>query len=165
MNDKEFRKYLSNLDDKNLLISRVHVENEMASRNIAIDVGDMGEEFAIEFFNSTSGLSNLIKAPTGVKNVDAFSRDGERYSIKTLMKAKKTGTVYPDSHDPDKQLFEYLLVVCLDSKYQLDSIFLFSWKDFVKARAWDKRMNAWYIPGSKKRLQIAKKIFPKEIKV
>lgn len=72
------------------------------------------------------------------------------------MKAKKTGTVYPDSKNPGKQLFEHLLVVCLNSKYQLDSIYSFTWDEFVKARAWDKRMNAWYISVSKKRLRLGR---------
>jgi hypothetical protein len=162
MRPEEFKKDLASMDDETLVSYRVMIEAEMAARNISIDVGYLGEKLAIEFFNSTPGLPNLMKAPKGAKNVDALSRDGERYSIKAIMKAKKTGTVYPDSKNPDKQLFEHLLLVCLNAEYQLDSIYSFSWDAFLSSRAWDKRMNAWYIPVSGKRLQMASKLFPRE---
>ena len=77
------------------------------------------------------------------------------------MKAKKTSTIYPDVEDPDKQLFEYVVVVRLDKDYQLNAIFRYSWEDFVKIRAWDKRMNAWYIPLSKRNLNLAEPVFQK----
>ena len=79
------------------------------------------------------------------------------------MKAKKTGTVYPDEKDRDKQLFEYLIVVKLNTNYQLSAIFRYSWEEFVRMRAWDKRMNAWYLPLSKRNLNKAEKIFNKDI--
>jgi len=164
MKTDEFKKYLSTVNNDGLISLRVMVEGEMAARNISIDVGDLGEKLAIEFYNSTPGLPNLMKAPKGAKNVDALSRDGERYSIKAIMKAKKTGTVYPDSHNPDKQLFEHLLLVCLNAQYQMLSIYSFTWEAFLKARAWDKRMNAWYVPVSRKRLQLAKRLFPRDTK-
>jgi hypothetical protein len=157
---KNNQKALPSLDDKSLLELRVRVEKEMASRNLSLDVGEIGEQFAINYFNSTRSHPNLIEAPKGAKNVDALSRDGERYSIKTRMKAKKTGTIYPDNKNPDKQLFEHLLVVSLDPSYQLASIYSFTWVQFLEARAWDKRMSAWYVPISNKRLQYAEKIFP-----
>jgi hypothetical protein len=152
------------LSDKSLVELRVFLEKVMKNRNLSLDVGEIGEQMAIEYFNATRGLPNLIYAPKGAKNVDALSREGERYSIKTIMKAKKTGTVYPDGDNPDKQLFENLLVVSLTSSYQLESIYLLTWETFLKIRAWDKRMKAWYVPVSKKRLQYAKKMFPLEIK-
>lgn len=135
------------------------VDAEMATRGIEFSVGLVGEKSAIDFFTSTAGFSNLIEAPKGAKNVDALSRDGERYSIKTQLKAKKTGTVYPDSENPDRQLFEHLLVVKLSQSYTLISIHRFSWDAFTKVRAWDKRMNAWYIPISKVRLKQAELIY------
>lgn len=90
-----------------------------------------------------------------------LSRDGDRYSIKTYMKAKKTGTIYPDSEAPTKQIFEYLVVVRLDEHYQLDGIYRFSWERFLQLRAWDKRMNAWYLPLSWKNLKAGEAIFVK----
>lgn len=150
---------IDGLSDTKLLNLRIQVESEMRSRGLSFTVGELGEQLAIDFFNSTSGLSNLMAAPTGAKNVDALSRDGERYSIKTVMKAKKTGTIYPDQKNPEKQLFEYLLLVILSSDYKLVALYQFTWQDFIDARSWDKRMNAWYIPVSQKRLGIGKRLF------
>ena len=79
------------------------------------------------------------------------------------MKAKKTGTVYPDEKDRDKQLFEYLIVVRLDPYFQLQAIYRYSWEEFIKIRAWDRRMNAWYLPLSQKNLRMAEIIFNKDI--
>ncbi len=124
-------------------------------------MGEIGEAVAIKHFNSTPGLSNLKAAPTGTKNVDALSRNGDRYSIKTIQKAKKTGTVYPDTQNPDRQLFEYLLIVRLRPDFSLEALYQFSWEQFLKIRAWDKRMNAWYVPVSKNRLDIGQCLYSK----
>jgi hypothetical protein len=150
---------LKGLSNDELLSLRLQVDGEMATRGLTLNVGQLGEILALRHFNRTSGLPNLIDAPKGAKNVDALSRDGDRYSIKTALKAKKTGTIYPDSKDKNKQLFEYLLVVLLTPEYQLNAIYRFSWEQFVKVRAWDIRMNAWYIPVSAKKLSQSEKIY------
>ncbi|WP_425391603.1 hypothetical protein [Ekhidna sp.] len=149
---------IDRLSDKDLLKLRILVGQELHRRGLKFSVGELGENYAIEHFNSTPGLPNLLKAPTGAKNVDALSRDGDRYSIKTVQRGKKTGTIYPDSEENDKQLFEFILLAVLDDQYELDQLFRFSWKDFLKVRAWDKRMNAWYIPVSKNRIKTAQRI-------
>ena len=129
---------------------RAFVDREAHRRGVKLSVGEIGEKLAIEHFVSTSRLPNLVMAPTGTKNVDALSRDGDRYSIKTIQRAKKTGTVYPDGSNPDKQLFEFMLVVVLNDQLQLTRIYQFTWLQFLEIRAWDRRMNAWYVPCSKK---------------
>lgn len=154
-NDKD----ISKLDDDSLIALRCQVDVELENRGITFNVGELGEKFCVDHFNSTPGLSNLILAPTGAKNIDALSRDGDRYSIKTFKKAKKTGTIYPDDKDPDKQLFEFLILVGLDQKYQLQAMYRFTWNQFLDVRAWDKRMNAWYISLSSKNLKTAESIF------
>lgn len=151
---------IGKLNDDELMTLRCDVDAELTARGISFNVGAMGEKLCIVYFNSTAGLPNLMQAPSGAKNVDALSRDGERYSIKTFMKAKKTGTVYPDDKNPEKQLFEYLAIVQLDHNYQLKGIWRYHWAEFVKIRAWDKRMNAWYVPLSIKNLKIAEIIYP-----
>jgi len=140
------------VSDNELISLRARVETEMRRRNISFSVGDIGEQLVIDFFNSTPSLPNLLRAPRGTKNVDALSRNGDRYSIKTIWKGKKTGTVYPDSMIKNKQLFEYLLVVRLNDNWGLQSIFQIPWGKFVKIRSWDKRMNAWYLSCSSKNL-------------
>jgi len=154
---------LRKLNNDELVILRANIETELNRRGISFNVGQIGEKLAISFFNSKSGLPNLLQAPVGAKNVDALSRDGERYSIKTFMKAKKTGTVYPDEKDKDKQLFEYLVVVKLDTSYQLHTIYRYSWNDFIRMRAWDRRMNAWYLSLSRKNLAMAELIYNKDV--
>lgn len=139
------RHVLSAMTDDDLLLLSANLDVEMRKRKIAFSVGDVGELLAIKHFKVISGLPNLQKAPTGTKNVDALSRNGDRYSIKTICKGKKTGTVYPDSVNPDKQLFEYLLIVHLTESWGLKSIHQLTWETFCQVRSWDKRMNAWYI--------------------
>lgn len=153
--------HLNKLSDDELIHVRIQLDNEFKKRGIKFSVGEIGETTAVNFFNNTSGLPNLQKAPTGVKNVDALSRDGHRYSIKTVQVGKKTGTIYPDEIDQDIQLFEFLLLVQLDNNYELKELYRYSWKTFVEVRAWDKRMNAWYLPISTNRLQKGEKLFEK----
>lgn len=150
---------LSTMDSGELINLRIAVEKEMRSRGISFSVGEIGEAMAINYFRNTPGLSNLIASAPGSKNVDALSRNGERYSIKTIQRGSKTGTIYPDEQNTDRQLFEYLLIVKLTPDFTLDALYQFSWEQFLQIRAWDKRMNAWYVPVSKNRLDVGKCLY------
>ncbi len=150
---------LAAIADSDLLLLRAQLDVEMRNRGIAFSVGEVGERMAVEHFNATPGLPNLQHAPIGTKNVDALSRNGDRYSIKTICKGKKTGTVYPDSNDIEKQLFEYLLIVRLTESWSLETIHQLTWESFRKVRSWDKRMNAWYVAISFRALSAATIIF------
>ena len=150
---------LSLATDDELLLLRANLDAEMRKRKIAFSVGEVGELLAIKHFNATSKLPNLQKAPTGTKNVDALSRNGDRYSIKTICKGKKTGTVYPDAENIDKQLFEYLLIVHLTDTWELKSIHQLQWNAFREVCSWDKRMNAWYVAISGRTLTAATTIY------
>jgi hypothetical protein len=136
---------LSAMDDLELLRLRAAVAAELKRRGLASNVGQVAEALAIAFYNSTPGRPNLQPAQTGTQNVDALSRRGDRYSIKGVLDARKTGTIYPDRNDPDKQLFEYLLVVRINHDWQLLALYEFDWDTFCKVRSWDSRMNAWYV--------------------
>ena len=46
-------------------------------------IGDLGEYLAISYYNNTPSLPNLSPAPVGTENMDAISRKGDRYSIKS----------------------------------------------------------------------------------
>lgn len=156
---KEHETYdLKNLGESELFELRVRVENEFKRRGISFGVGYRGESLAIDYFNKTPGLPTLQEAPPGTKNVDAISRDGERYSIKSIKTGSKTGTVYPDEFNPSKVLFEYMLIIKLDSAYQLESIYRVSWSTFQSIKAWDKRMSAWYVPFNVSRMKMAEQI-------
>jgi hypothetical protein len=150
---------LSRSSNEEILLLRASLDVEMKKRRIGFSVGDIGERLVIDHFKVTPGLPNLQLAPRGTKNVDALSRNGDRYSIKTVCHAKKTGTIYPDSQTPDKQLFEYILIVRLSDTWSMVSIHQFDWNTFLKVRSWDKRMNAWYVSISGRSFANAKTIF------
>lgn len=149
---------LSTMADAELVSLRAKLEVEMRRRNLGFSVGAIGETLVISHYTNTPGLPTLQPAPTGTKNVDALSRDGERYSIKSIWNAKKTGTIYPDSENRDKQLFEYIVVALLNDELSLKTIYEFTWDEFTRIRSWDSRMSAWYIACSHKTLQKAKRI-------
>jgi len=150
-----FKIDIKTISDEEIIFLRTQIEKEFKRRNIKFNVGEIGETTAIRFFNHTPGLDNLQKAPTGTRNVDALSRRGERYSIKTIKDGSKSGTIYPDSEDNNKQLFEYLLLVLLNDDFDLKGLYRFSWKQFLEVRQWDRTMNAWYIPKTIKALKQA----------
>jgi hypothetical protein len=158
---KTFQK-LSAMKDDDLVLLRANLRTEMRKRGIADSVGAVGEQLAIAHFRKTPGLPKLSPALINTKNVDANSNRGERYSIKThcvTSKAKKTGTVYPDKQDRDKQLFEHLLIVRLTEDWSLESFHQLSWANFVKVRSWDNCMSAWYVGISARTLGVAKLIY------
>jgi hypothetical protein len=150
---------LAKYSDDNLVLLRANLRAEMRKRGIADSVGAVGEKLAIEHFRKTPGLPKLSPAARGTKNIDANSNRGERYSIKTVCNAKKTGTIYPDSDDRDRRLFEHILIVKLAENWSLESIHQLPWAEFVKVRSWDKRMNAWYVGISGRTLGVAVPIF------
>lgn len=62
------------------LIKELKNRKIIRTKNI---IGDLGEYLAISHYNNTPGLPNLQASPAGTKNVDAISRKGDRYSIKS----------------------------------------------------------------------------------
>lgn len=152
---------LKSLDDIDLLELRSAVDREARHRGLSFNVGEIGEKLAISFFKERPDLPVLAPAPRGTKNIDAISRDGNRYSIKTLQRAKKTGTVYPDPVDKDRRLFEFILVVLINEEFSLERIIELDWEQFCTVRSWDVRMNAWYIARSHRALSIGRQIYPK----
>jgi hypothetical protein len=115
-------------------------------------LGDLGEYLAIEFFNNTPEMSNLQATPAGTQYIDAISRNGDRYSIKSST-GNLTGVFYglepPNSTIPDKQKFEFVLIVQFDNDYQLYRIAQLDWKLFLKHKRWHKTARAWNIQITK----------------
>lgn len=149
---------IKSMSDEDIIRYRAALEVEMRRRGLGFSVGQIGEALVIQHFNRTPGLPNLLRAPAGTKNVDALSRNGDRYSIKTVWHAKKTSTIYPDPNDKEKQLFEFILIAQLNDDLALKSIHQFSWHEFTEVRSWDSRMSAWYIGCSTKNLKQGKSI-------
>ncbi|MFC5698360.1 hypothetical protein ACFPU0_22765 [Pseudomonas sp. GCM10022186] len=152
---------LKSLRDIDLLELRSAVDREARQRGLSFNVGEIGEKLAISLFKERPDLPVLAPAPRGTKNIDAISRDGNRYSIKTLQRARKTGTVYPDPGDKDRRLFEFILVVLINDEFSLERIIELDWEQFCTVRSWDVRMNAWYIARSHRALSIGRQIYPK----
>ncbi len=70
-------------------------------------LGDLAEFLVIDHFAKTPNLPNLQSAPAGTKNVDAISRNGERYSIKATS-GNLTGSFWglnsPGNQSPELQI-------------------------------------------------------------
>lgn len=111
-------------------------------------VGDLGEYLAIDFYNNQSSLPNLQAAPAGTKNIDAISREGKRYSIKSTT-TSLTGVVYdlnePDSTESENQKFEFMIVVQFSKTFELLRIIELDWELFLKYKRWHKTMRGWNI--------------------
>ena len=142
------------------VVSELKQRNVIRSKNI---VGDLGENLAIEFYNSTPGLPTLQAAPASTQNIDAISKNGERYSIKTTT-SKTTGVFYglPPNGSSEGELlpkFEYVIVVRMNADYELLGIYELTWKQFMKFKRWHSRMNAWNLSITREVLAESKKIF------
>ena len=78
-------------------------------------------------------------APEGTQNVDALSRKGERYSIKTItFPSATTGVFYGFGEKEDKKILEL------------------SWEVFLKYKRWHKTMRAWNLSVTQNLLNDAK---------
>ncbi|MBQ5711726.1 MAG: hypothetical protein IIV61_03840 [Oscillospiraceae bacterium] len=127
-------------------------------------IGDVGEYLAIEHYNNTPGLPTLAAAPIGTENIDAISRKGDRYSIKSTS-GNVTGVFYglePEgSTNPDSQKFEYVIICKFNDDYELEEILEMEWEIFLKHKRWHSRMNAWNLSLTKEVCNDCKIIFQK----
>ncbi len=124
-------------------------------------IGELGEYLAIQHYTENPKFPNLALAETTTKNIDAVSRDGERYSIKSVS-STSTGVFHgleqPNSEKQDKQIFEYVIIVIFDKDYQLDSILEINWEQFLEIKKWHSTMQAWNIPINAALKKMAKNI-------
>ena len=125
-------------------------------------LGELGEYLAISHYNNTPGLPKLQTAPISTQNVDAMSRNGERYSIKSCS-TNTTGSFYglqpKGSNTPDRQAFEYVIICHFDDDCQLQEIYELDWNAFLKHKRWQSRMNTWYLTINKQLISDAKLIY------
>ncbi len=141
------------------IINQLKKRKVIQSKNL---VGDLGEYLAISHYCNTSGLPNLQRAPPSTKNIDAISRDGERYSIKSSTTTATSvfwGLNPPASGKKDTQKFEYVIVVVFDENYRISKIIEINWEQFLKLKRWHSRMNAWSLPVNSKLEKIGKIIY------
>ena len=134
------------------VIQQLRQRRVIRTKNV---VGDIGEYLAIDYYSKTPGLPRLQPAPPSTKNIDAISTRGERYTIKSTT-GNVTSAFYglnpPDSGQEQRQLFEYVILVMLNDRYQLEKILELDWAAFLAHKKWHRRMHAWHLVVGKKLL-------------
>lgn len=155
---------LKELNNEELWLGYGDIQQELKKRNLVRTnnmVGERGEFLAIEIYNSISGMPNLQAAPEGTQNVDALSRKGERYSIKTITEpGNTTGVFYgigekDDNLIPEKK-FEYVIIVQIFKDYRPKRILELTWEQFLKFKKWHSTMRAWNLSVTQLMLAEAK---------
>lgn len=155
---------IEELNSEELWLGYADIQQELKKRNLVRTnniVGERGEFLAIETYSSISGLPNLQAAPEGTQNVDALSRKGERYSIKTISEpGSTTGVFYgigekDDNVIPEKK-FEYVIIVQIFKDYRPKRILELSWDQFLRFKRWHSTMRAWNLSVTKSLLTEAK---------
>lgn len=152
------------LTDEELWLLYAETEIKLKDRGLVRTrnmVGERGEFLAIETYRSIPGLPKLQAAPEGTKNVDALSREGHRYSIKTVTEpGTTTGVFYGIGEKSDElvpgQKFEYVIIVQIFRNYKPKRILELTWEQFLKHKRWHSTMRAWNLSVTKALLSDAK---------
>jgi len=126
---------------------------------------ERGEQLAIKYYISTPNLPNLQAAPQGTKNVDALSRNGDRYSIKTIKIPGKTTGVFwglgTKEQQNNEKKFEYLIIVLINDSYELEKIIELDWSTFFNLKKWHSTMGAFNISLTSEVIKNSKIIYEK----
>lgn len=162
----KFKQFFLDLKDSEVWDAYAFSIHELTNRSLIRTrniVGERGEFLAIETYNSTAGLPNLQAAPEGTQNVDAISRKGERYSIKTITEPGKTTGVFYGCGDVDNnevldKKFEFALIVLIGKDFQLKNIYELTWEQFLTYRKWHSTMKAWNLSITRNMLDNVNKI-------
>lgn len=164
MKDQKLIEMVDKLSDENLWALYAQLEFKLKERGLVRTrniVGERGEFLAITTYNKMTGLPKLQAAPEGTQNVDALSRKGERYSIKTITEPSNTTSVFygagnPEDKEPPEKKFEYVIIVQIGKNYMLKKMLELSWETFLKFRRWHKTMRAWNLSVTQELLKEAK---------
>lgn len=157
---------IDDLSDEELWLLHARTEQELKKRKLVRTrniVGERGEFLAIEIYNATPGLANLQAAPEGTQNVDALSRKGERYSIKTITEPGSTTGVFYGLGEKDGALtpekkFEYVIIVQIFKDFRPKKVLELNWEQFLKHKKWHSTMRAWNLSVTKALLADARVI-------
>lgn len=159
---------LKSLDDSDVINFYSQSIKELKRRNIIRTkniTGELGEYIAVEYYNNDTRLQNLQFAPPSTENIDAISRKGERYSIKTITNTGSTGVFYglppQGSNENIPQKFEYVIIVKLTDDFELERILELTWNEFLEHKRWHSRMQAWNLSYSNKLISLVKNIYNK----
>ncbi|MFX0174329.1 MAG: hypothetical protein ACFE9L_20805 [Candidatus Hodarchaeota archaeon] len=83
---EEQQEFISTLEDEIFWISFALIKKELRNRDLVRKKHCWREEReeAFKVHIDTSNLPKLIATPEGIRNIEALSRNGEYYSIKTI---------------------------------------------------------------------------------
>ena len=161
----EIKKIINEATDENIWALFAYLSIQLKERKLVRTrniVGERGEFLAIETYNNTPGLPNLQSAPEGTQNIDAISRKGERYSVKTISLPGSTTGVFYGLAEPNQnqinQKFEYLIIVIINKNYELVKMLELDWNQFLRFKKWHTTMRAWNISITKQILNEARLI-------
>lgn len=131
------------------------------TRNV---LGELGERFAINFYNESPQLPDLLPLKIGTKSIDAVGLDGTRYSIKAI--TGNTTSVFNGLNDtnssfPQEQKFEHVIIVKFDRYYDLQEIYELQWNNFLNHRTWNKSKRTWQLTITKKLKKDARLLYKK----
>ena len=155
---------LTHFSDEDLLSLYPKLLNELKNRNIIRTnnfIGDYGEYLALKYYNNEPTLPNLQDAPISTKNVDALSRDGERYAIKSTSTTTTGNFSSIPIEDENKVYFEYLIVVKFDRDYVLEEILEFEFEAFKKIRKVKKPENRFFVSLTSENKKLGKLVYSK----
>jgi len=159
---------LSELSNTEIIALYSDIISELKSRGIIRTknlLGDLGEYLAIEYYKDNPNLPVLQAAPAGTRNIDAISRQGNRYSIKSTS-GKVTSVFYglndPEEDDVELPKFEYVIVVIFNNEFKLEKILELSWPVFLRHKKWHKTMRGWNLSINKKLINDADILFTLE---
>ena len=135
------------------LLSKMREDKLIRSKNVT---GDLGEYIVVDYYTKTKGLPKLQFAPPSTKNIDAISVNGERYSIKCIT-TNTTGAFYGIEKNTDisdiKPLFEYVVIIKLNEKYQPEFI--------MEHKHWHSRIGAYNLLVTNSLIENGKMIYRK----
>lgn len=147
-----------------LIIKRLKEIAAIRTNNMT---AERGEQLAISYYNNTRGLPKLLATQTGTRNFDAISKNGERYSIKTIKLPNRLTGVFWGLGTPEKPIsekkFDFLIIVVINEYYQLESIHEISWDDFYRLKKWHKTMKAFNISITREFCNCGKIIFVRKV--
>jgi len=149
---------ISNFSTAEIINLYPKILKELKSREVITTnnlIGELGEYLAIEYYNKKGNLPTLQKATVSTQNIDAISKKGERYSIKSAS-GSATGVFHSLSGGKD---FEFLIIVIFDKDYQLLKIIEFSWDQFLVIRKLKKPENKYNVPLTKNTLTFGNVIY------
>ena len=159
---------LAELKNKEIVTLYSDIIAELKNRKIIRTknlLGDLGEYLAIDYYCNTPGYPNLQAAPPGTQNIDAISRKGERYSIKSTS-GNLTSVFYglndSESTEPETQKFEFVIIVLFSDEFKLKKILEVPWTLFLSHKRWHKTMRGWNISITKKLIEEATVVYSSE---